>query len=458
MKFTNILKSIILENSRFKVLYDSLVQQPSPEGKSKPDPKKIPFETLKALIFADPTTITPRFTDNESRMEFILTATVEDMEKVKVGKYTNWLIKNFMKPANIEANPEDLRAYAQAVKDYQSLFMEDLYKVTDDLKKYERFKNTFPQEKRDIAKLTKDQVFELVKDLSLDKTKASKAEKEQAKKSYEHPGANVVFRGSNWTVIKIEGTSELQKDAACFYGGSHESDKGESRWCTSSPGAEWWKRYLSKGPLYVILPNESSDLGKVSGLPVERYQFHFPEQQFMDRHDAQQNLVDLLNGKLKELKDFFKPEFANGLTSEGGDKVNINIQSGAAGKFIALYGIDEIIDNLKDSINILIIENPANGPEVALDIPASISRFNNLGTLMLTNIVRSLPDSIGDLKQLEFLSLPNNKGLKEIPASVSSLPNLTFVNVMDCDPNIKIPEGITKNFSDEGGGFWFRHE
>ena len=57
MKFTNILKSIILENSRFKVLYDSLVQQPSPEGKFKPDPKKIPFETLKALIFADPTTI-----------------------------------------------------------------------------------------------------------------------------------------------------------------------------------------------------------------------------------------------------------------------------------------------------------------------------------------------------------------------------------------------------------------
>ncbi len=111
--------------------------------------------------------------------------------------------------------------------------------------------------------------------------------------------------------------------------------------------------------------------------------------------------ADCLNQNYNELlKDFFKPEFANGLTSEGGDKVNINIQSGAAGKFIALYGIDEIIDNLKDSINILIIENPANGPEVALDIPASISRFNNLGTLMLTNIVRSLPDSIGDLKQL----------------------------------------------------------
>jgi len=453
MKFTNILKSIILENSRFKVLYDSLVQQPSPEGKGKPDPKKIPFEVLKGLIFADPTTIVPRGAEFD-----IDTATVEDMEKIKVGKYTNWLIKNFMKPANIEANPEDPRAYAQAVKNYQSLFMEDLYKVTADLKKFERFKNTFPQDKRDIAKLSKEDVYELTKDLSLDKTKASKAEKEQAKKSYEHPGANVVFRGPNWTVIKIEGTSELQKDAACFYGGSHESEKGESRWCTSSPGASWWKTYLSSGPLYVILPNESSDLGQVSGLPVERYQFHFQKENFMDRHDHSINLVEMLNGKLKELKDYFKPEFAKGLSSDGGEKVNINIQSGAAGKFISLYGIDEIIDNLNDNIIIMIIENPANGPKVALDIPASISRFNNLNTLMLVNIVRTLPDTLGDLKNLEFLSLPNNKELKEIPTSVETIPNLTFVNVTECDPSIKIPEGIKKNFSDEGGGFWFRQD
>ena len=122
MKFTNILKSIILENSRFKVLYDTLVQQPSPEGKFKPDPKKIPFESLKALIFADPTTIIPRNAEFD-----IDTASVADMEKIKVGKYTNWLIKNFMKPANIQADPSDERAYKAAVNQYQNLFMEDLY-------------------------------------------------------------------------------------------------------------------------------------------------------------------------------------------------------------------------------------------------------------------------------------------------------------------------------------------
>jgi hypothetical protein len=334
--------------------------------------------------------------------------------------------------------------------------MEDLYKVTTDLKKYERFKNTFPQEKRDIAKLTKDDVYELTKDLSLDKTKASKTEKEQAKKSYEHPGANVVFRGPTWTVIKIEGTSELQKDAACFYGGSHMPEKGESRWCTSSPGAEWWKRYLSKGPLYVILPNESPDLGQVSGLPVERYQFHFPDQQFMDREDRQQNLVELLNGKLKELKDYFKPEFAKGLVAEGDKKVNIQIPQGAAGKFIALYGAEEIFDNLPDNIVSMVIENKV--ANTTIKIPPSISRFQSLETLMLDNIIDSLPDEVSYCKSLNFLSLPNNQGLKKLPESIGTMDNLSFVNISGCDPSLRIPDSIADKFDDIGNGLYFKKD
>jgi hypothetical protein len=453
MKFTNILKSIILENSRFKVLYDSLVQKPSPEGKSKPDPKKIPFEVLKALIFADPTTIVPRGAQFD-----VDTATVEDMENVKVGKYTNWLIKNFISPtfkderASVE---KDSPEYKTIMKQYRSLFLEDLYKVTDDLKKFERFKGTFPQEKRDIAKLTKDDVFELVKDLSLEKAKASKTEKEQAKKTYEHPGANVVFRGPNWTIIKIEGTGELQKDAACFYGGSHMSEKGESRWCTSSPGYDWWKRYLSKGPLYVVLPNESSELGQVSGLPVERYQFHFPDSQFMDRHDHQVDLVAMLNGKLKELKDYFKPEFAKGFVAPNEDKVTISYPKSSAGKFVALYGFNELFDNLPDTISMLHIENTSS-EEISIDVPPTIARFGNLENLMLTKICKSVPQEITSLKNLEFLSLPDNKNLEKLPDGLSDMPNLTFISVQNSNPDKVLPEDVKQNFQDIGGGYFLR--
>ena len=57
-------------------------------------------------------------------------------------------------------------------KEYKDRFLEDLYKVTDDLKKFERFKGQLPQESRDIAKLTPDSLFGLVKDFKLEKTKA----------------------------------------------------------------------------------------------------------------------------------------------------------------------------------------------------------------------------------------------------------------------------------------------
>ena len=43
MKFTNILKNIILEDSRFTLLYDKLVDK----GGKKPQEGKIPFDILK---------------------------------------------------------------------------------------------------------------------------------------------------------------------------------------------------------------------------------------------------------------------------------------------------------------------------------------------------------------------------------------------------------------------------
>ena len=148
MKFTNILKNIILEDSRFTLLYDKLVDK----GGRKPEPGKIPFDTLKTIIFADPTTRAP-----QSLLQNIETLTPEQMEIVKVGKYTNWILKNFLKPvftderADIEVGSPE---YKKSVKRYRDLYLEDLYKVTEDLKKFERFKGQLDAEQRDINKLT----------------------------------------------------------------------------------------------------------------------------------------------------------------------------------------------------------------------------------------------------------------------------------------------------------------
>ena len=73
MKFTNLLRTIILENSRFKLLYDRIVQQ---NEKDKKEGKKIPFEIFKKIVFADPDTRKPQNFDVEN-------ATPETMENVK---------------------------------------------------------------------------------------------------------------------------------------------------------------------------------------------------------------------------------------------------------------------------------------------------------------------------------------------------------------------------------------
>ena len=439
MKFTNILKNIILEDSRFTLLYDKLVDK----GGKKPQEGKIPFDILKTIIFADPTTRAP-----QSLLQNIETLTPEQMEIVKVGKYSQWLLKNFLKPTFEGEVEVGSPQYKRMTKEYKDRFLEDLYKVTDDLKKFERFKGQLEAEQRDINKLTVDTLFDAVKDFKLEKTKGSKQEKEEAKLSYQYPGSTVAFRGPNWTVVKIEDQSELGKNAACFFGGYHEADMGETRWCTSSPGLNYFDSHIKQGPLYVILPNNADKLGQKTGLPQERYQWHFQSNQYMDREDRRVNIIEMLQGKLSELRDFFKPEFAKGLTKQNDKRLDINNDdSSAAGKFIQIYGYKELFDTLPDDMTQIIINNQKNN-NIAFDIPESIGRFDKLQTLLLGGIVKSVPDSICNLKDLLLLSLPNNPQLTTLPVCIKDLPMLGFLNINGS--NITIPEELKDVLEQEG--------
>jgi Leucine-rich repeat (LRR) protein len=439
IRFTNILRDLIIESSRFQVIYDKYVKPRKGERVGS-----MPFETLFAIVAADPTSRIPEGMDIDN-------AKPEDMEKVKIGKYTQWLLKNFTTP-NVQligiTDPND-PGVKMAIKRYQELFMEDLYKVTGDLMKFERFKNRLPQEARDINKLTPETLYDQVKDFSLEKTKATADEKKEASKTYQHPGAEIVYRGSDWTVAKISDTGQLGKDAACFYGGYYlEPTKGETRWCTSSPGLTWFDRYIKDGPLYVVIPNSprkftgSMDIGEKSGLPAFRYQFHFPSNQYMDPADRQINLVEFLMKQEQGLKDYFKPEFMKGLTS--GDKqkkVSVNYPGDSASKFIALYGFDEFFETLpSDIIRLEFISKGDGGIE--LPIPNTIGRFTELTSLHLVGCVSKIPESICNLKKLQFLSLPDNPNMEKLPSCLSELPNLSLVNLSRSNPEKTLPDTL----------------
>lgn len=435
MKFTPLLKSIILEQSRFEVLYDALTQ-PSVNKQGKKQKPRLSKQELNALVQADPTT---RLNDVD-----LENMSKDDYKKLKAGKYVQWIIKQYL-TLKTERQPGE-NGYDRELANVKDTFMEDLYKVTDDLKKFERFKSKIKGEK-DINKLTTDQLYDAVKDFDLTLATTTKSERKSAPV---HPGSKLVYDGPNWRVIEIEDKGPVGKEAACFYGGNNQ----ETRWCTSTPGTDqWFNRYIKDGPLYVIFNPNDTEVAPTTGLPKNRYQFHFPSNQFMDKDDRQQDLVQLLGGPMSELKDFFKPEFAKGLTVGGQKLVIDSFTHGAVGKFIALYGLDDLIGNLPDSLTEFQIQNKDLNNNIIINIPEEIGRFKDLNMIMLDNCVASIPNSVCQLTKLKFLALINNKELKTIPECVSNLPSLLFLNLKG-SPNVEVPNVIKEKGTDMGGGMW----
>jgi Leucine-rich repeat (LRR) protein len=59
----------------------------------------------------------------------------------------------------------------------------------------------------------------------------------------------------------------------------------------------------------------------------------------------------------------------------------------------------------------------------------------------LEGIIDKIPKEVGELKDLVFLSLPNNPNLTELPKEIANLPNLQIVNLKQ-SPNVKVPDEI----------------
>lgn len=151
MRITSVLKKLIVENSRFKVLYDKMVTPSQKALEKNPKAKGLmTFDILKQIILSDPDTKTPENFDIDG-------ASIEDMDNVKVGKFTQWMLKHFVAPAMTEEmksmDPQS-KEFKEAIKRYRELFLEDLFKMKEQLEFYEKVKQYLPQEQRDINKLT----------------------------------------------------------------------------------------------------------------------------------------------------------------------------------------------------------------------------------------------------------------------------------------------------------------
>lgn len=432
MKFTKLLSQVIVEASKMDYLLNRY-------GKDAPKGPKLGEKLLVTLISADPTT---RKTTESPK-------DINDIKKA--GNYSEWIIKQFLSLAPEDLDPEQNPGlYKRELDVLQDRFFEDLYKVTSDLTKFDRLKNRIPQEFRDINKLNIKTLFDVTKDLSLEMATTTKKERKEAPV---HPGAKMLFDGPRFQVVKIEGTGELQKEAAFFYGGNHEYDKGETRWCTSSPGLNYWNSHLSQGPLFVILDKSDGNLTPVSGLPKTRYQWHFQTNQFMDRHDHRMDVKDFLLGDAKELLPVFKNEFAANLskkTSGTNTELEINYPRDSSALYISLYGWDDLLKAQPDNLQKLMITNSSN-ENLNLNLSDELKRFKSLYAILLDKVVTEFPKVLCDIKSLEYISIPDTPEIKELPECLADLPNLEALALPNSSPDMKIPERLKQKFWENGG-------
>ena len=87
---------------------------------------------------------------------------------------------------------------------------------------------------------------------------------------------------------------------------------------------------------------------------------------------SKEDIALLKTPMLKKLKEELKPKFASSLTS-GGESLTIdNFETGAVGKFVSLYGLDDLFKSLPDTLKQFQILN-RNNPGLIIQIPEDIA-------------------------------------------------------------------------------------
>ena len=134
----------------------------------------------------------------------------------------------------------------------------------------------------------------------------------------------------------------------------------------------------------------------------------------------------------------------------------IDYPSDSASKFIALYGFDEFFATLPESLKRLTFKNTSKD-NLSLNIPNDIGRFKELTAINFVSCVASLPDSICQLQNLQYLSLVNNPDLQMLPECIGNMPNLMVLNLSGSDRNKVLPQSILSREEEDEDFNLFTH-
>ncbi len=217
----------------------------------------IPREEFDIIVVADPTT-KPEPDDTGSYRT-----------PTKMGIYCKWL----------------LSLYASG-----NLNLEDIYKATEYLKLYHRFKHELSTEKRNINNI--ENLPELAKIVE----------------PFEKAAPELLSSSENKKKAFIKSFENYDLYIPITYEQSRDLGRN-TKWCTAADSEDGIKQFLNykkRGILYILISKTD---------PSFKFQFHFEDRMFMDRYDSEIDLIKFLNDNPdidKYFQDYFDP-FKNGV-------------------------------------------------------------------------------------------------------------------------------------------------
>jgi hypothetical protein len=162
------------------------------------------------------------------------------------------------------------------------------------------------------------------------------------------------------------------------------------------------------------------------------------------------NDIALLNTPImKNIKAQLKSKLVTQISFDD-DSVSIEYPSNKISKLIALYGLDEILDAIPNTITYFKFSNKTDNT-LNISFENVLAKCKLLENLTLEKCISKLPNSVLDLHNLEHMNLRNNPLLVELPP-IETMPNLQYVSLKNTGVLNNLSESFTKVFSEQNNG------
>lgn len=155
---------------------------------------------------------------------------------------------------------------------------------------------------------------------------------------------------------------------------------------------------------------------------------------------------------LKSIKEKLKSSFGGKIPIDNGKLHVEDLSRTDVGKFISLYGFDDLFQFVPETLIELRIVNRHNN-QLIFKIPENILKFKNLRVVYFDNCIDDFPDYMCQLTELTIIGINNNPKLGKLPECIGNLKHLFLINNIGNNNSI-IPDSVLDRGLEIGDGIW----